>query len=462
MRRRETPHVPSKRNAILENDSRKDLEREVQDYHKDKELEKFAAAYFDDDQMRSFQEIAAANSLEIGSFLVLLEQDGLLPERLRSSAPAISIAEAREQSERFGVDALYSIYGFVVEHDLATPRVLAKYIDEIEHIADRSTVPFVLMLLERNEVFGSDFNQEHVVLRAGNLLMAIMNQQGRTRNSLGMRMDIADSLVRVLARHPGEQTLEPVLAMTGTTASLQYFQRTNYTPGREFVMTLHRGDFRGMPELPTKSRERDSDSRDWDAEPYDPDDWRFDRFDDDRSDDDEYDDEDDGPVRRERFPGERSLFLGDGLTVEVSKYKPSTYRQHAIEMGLPDIHENAMIGRIDFTPEGHTSYSPERRTEFLLTGYKDFKAYFQAADEGLRDNADYFIGTTNREMAQAALILGFHLGDQEYGYTVYAKAEDIRTRLAELGRKQFRGGSFIEKMAARAERLADHAPRRAA
>jgi hypothetical protein len=68
--------------------------------------EKFAAAYFDDDQMRSFQEIAAANSLEIGSFLVLLEQDGLLPERLRSSAPAISIAEAREQSERFGVDAI--------------------------------------------------------------------------------------------------------------------------------------------------------------------------------------------------------------------------------------------------------------------------------------------------------------------------------------------------------------------
>jgi len=115
---------------------------------------------------------------------------------------------------------------------------------------------------------------------------------------------------------------------------------------------------------------------------------------------------------------------------------------------------------IDFQPRGARSHTPSARTEFLLTGYEDFKKVIELVDAGKLSPIETFSGETNQQMAEAARILGFTTEEGRKGkYQVYADFETVRAHLTALEERQTsKGQKLLEQMRERVEAQENQSP----
>lgn len=447
MKREKGPLRPSKRDVIQRMDAKRDLDSEVVRYDEEREEEAIASMYLNTEQLRAYDSINASDQSDVDAFLIILREQGLISSDRVGRADAQTSAGAWERYAQFSADSFYAINRYLQRNDLDTPEVISYGLHHMLDVADERSIPLLLSMLREQKFYRDDYESEHIVDTACRVLSALVMEL-RSTNGLAWRMMVADECSWALRIHPMHIGLARILAMTGTTESLAYFTRSGYAPlGQQEMLAFHAGDFGDLRAPRRRSRDRHDDE----SSAYDHD---FDDRYNDRYDDDDWDYR--GESSDDHLVNERDYFAGEGLSVNKGSWSESALR-FAAEKGLVKKESDPTIGSIDFMPRGATSYSPENRTEFLLAGYQDFKDFFQRVASGEKNAIDIFEGWTNREMAKASLILGFHVEklEERSSYHVIGSATEIRARMIQLEQKQFNGKvGLFEKMKERVERQA--------
>ncbi|MDO8408116.1 MAG: hypothetical protein Q7S95_02680 [bacterium] len=405
-----------RREKVLTKDAQKDIEHELTSYFEDASEQSKLAKYLDANQQQELHALEQEDQEDIVAFLSLAREEGVpFTAGTDVDSEFVSRETAMVRLAHSGPNALFVIDRYLNQHHLKTPEMMAFCTRRfIENPYGAELV--LLQILRDTRLYEDAYEAQGVISNACTALEAALTVE--LRHFPGEHLEsIAHELIEIKSLVPTHhEEIERLLALTGSETAHAYFAHTKNTL---LELSVARAL---LDERHQQGRENDYDTD------YDRDRYRDDRYND-------YDDD-----RDDYAEDDRVHFSGTGLSVYIEP--------HA---------EPLVKASINFTPGGHASYSPERRTEFLLIGYTDFKNLFERIDAGEVPHIDVFEGFTNREMAKASLILGFRIAPLEEGahtsYLVTGLQEDIRKRIAELEARKFKDAApLLEKLKDRAER----------
>ncbi|MDP2594000.1 MAG: hypothetical protein Q8P36_01525 [bacterium] len=423
-----------RREKILTKDAQKDIEHELTSYFEDASEQSKLAQYLDANQQQELHALEREDQEDITAFLSLAREEDV-PFTVGTDIEPVPHETAEEQLARSGPNALFVIDRYLDQHHLKTPEMMAFCTRRL--IENPYGSELVLLQILRDKTLYEDaYEARGVISNACAALEAALTVE--LRHFPGEHLEsIAHELIEIKSLVPTHhEEIERLLALTGSETAHAYFAHTKNTlldpsAARDLLGERHQHEL----------------ENDYDTD-YDRDRYREDWYDDLHDDRDDYEDD------------HREYFSGTGLSVEIESH--AEVREIFDEQGEPMTSDRPLVhASINFTPDGHRSYTPERRTEFLFIGYADFKNLFERIDAGEVPHIDVFEGSTNREMAKASLILGFRIMPQDEegptgrgsSYRVIGLQEDIRRRLTELeARKSKDTTPLLEKMKERIEK----------
>ncbi len=387
----------------------RDLRAEVNNFFENERNEDRKFSFMDTEDREALEALSAEDRADVEAFLTSAASRNIIGDSAHFTYSSMEAAEARLEAS--GSDALYPIRRYLERHP-STP-LQEHYTSMLVNLADAATVPLLLSYLEDDAVLAGAMDD---VMR-NNLYQAFENALGRTRDahwrSPAWLSEVAGQLIALRNRQTSVSDPYPLLrliALTGSDVAQEYLRMNIGALDSSAQDALMRGEFYPHTRLNWSDGRRQDDYDDYDG--YDDDYGRYD-YEDDHHD-----------VPRDPM----AHWSGPGLSVAIGGTEAN----------------------INFMPRGRTEYSPEYRTEFLLTGYEDFKAVLEAMDAGNLHEIETFRGRTNREMARASFILGFS-SDRTLSssgrHEVTATTEDVRHALLALELRG-RGGdiSLLEKM----------------
>jgi|SRR3989344_5563229 len=128
---------------------------------------------------------------------------------------------------------------------------------------------------------------------------------------------------------------------------------------------------------------------------------------------------------------------GTGLTVSLDA------SVSGLTVGGVRVVGEGEVARVNFTPNGRSSFDRKQMTDSLAMGIQGFRELMQAADRGELEGTQTLVGTTNINMALIAQRLGFAIVDQDRtpdgnidatkgSFTVVARIEDVQARIREF------------------------------
>jgi|GEM_PF-3646139 hypothetical protein len=417
-------HPPQKRDRIRSIDARHDIEEEVARYFARDKEDEAALEVVDIEQRRGVTELDEEEQRDLEAILALAHTQNLLPSPESAWA---NTEDAYERLRRSGGNALYPLVRYVREHNNENSPELRNFIGTaLRELADESSIPLLLGLM----------HEEDLAEEASHALDIVIGEMAGNGSpwcdSVGDQLITFAAEARARGDSAGRLRALQALAYTRSTVATEYFASPNKEITPEEQAALSRVPPRRERRL-LRGWERDDpyeDDYDYEQDHYDEYE-RYDRYE--RYRDESYDDYE--------SRDEHASFRGIGLGVHHGAFRriPLSLENHGMWL-----EQGALVGYLNFTPGGYMYYAARFRTEFLLAGYDDFKRYFEEVDRGDFPEVELLIGSTNREMARAALILGFRILND--GWQVAAKPEDVRARLQELEHKRLNGTPLIGRM----------------
>ncbi len=425
---------PFRREKILAEDARKDLEHELTSYFEDASEQSKLAQYLDANQQQELHALEQEDREDIAAFLSLAREEGV---SLTTEVGFVSREAAEEQLARSGPNALFVIDRYLDAHHLKTPEMMAFC---TRRLVENPYSEPIFQILRDTKLYEDAYEAQGVISNACAALEVALTRAHQHSYEAYFE-SIAHELIEIKSSVPTHhEDIERLLALTGSETAHAYFAHTQNTlldlsVARDLLDERHQNDSEDSWDHHDGDRHREGWFHDYDGDRdyYGRDDYEEDHGD---------------------------YFKGAGLEVYVDPRAEA--KEIFNEQGEPVTSDRPLVSAsINFTPGGQAHYSPERRTEFLFIGYTDFKNLFERIDTGEVPHIDVFEGFTNREMAKASLILGFRItpmGEEDISgrlsaYRVVGLQEDVRRRISELEARKFKDGTpLFEKMRERSER----------